>query len=178
MRRIRQRLESLLTTDQFTYPELRNMFLTLLLDQFFIFFISLLSTMLVSRLGEAAMAAVSLVGTVNGMVSLLFTSLATGGAIAVARAKGRGDREEIRQTIGTVNVAEFFVTLAESAAFFVTMGSLRDYWPAVLGLIAGGIAAAPLAAWLCKKLPLKPLLAAVGLLIIAVNTWKLVTTLT
>lgn len=84
---------------------------------------------------------------------------------------------EIRQTIGTVNVAEFFVTLAESAAFFVTMGSLREYWPAVLGLIAGGIAAAPLAAWLCKKLPLKPLLAAVGLLIIAVNTWKLITSL-
>ena len=33
MRRIRRRLESLLTTDQFTYPELRKMFLTLLLDQ-------------------------------------------------------------------------------------------------------------------------------------------------
>lgn len=60
MRSIRRRLENLLTTDQFSYPELRKMFLTLLLDQFFIFFIALLSTMLVSRLGEAAIAAVSL----------------------------------------------------------------------------------------------------------------------
>ena len=83
----------------------------------------------------------------------------------------------IRETIGTVNVAEFFVTLAESAAFFVTIGSLAEYWPAVLGLIVGGVIAAPLAAWLCKRLPLKPLLASVGLLIIALITWKLVMTL-
>ena len=118
MRRIRQRLESLLTTDQFTYPELRKMFLTLLLDQFFIFFISLLSTMLVSRLGEAAMAAVSLVGTVNGMVSLLFTSLATGGAIAVARAKGRGDVTEIRHAIGEVTGVCFTVAMLLGTALY------------------------------------------------------------
>ena len=68
---IRGKLEKLLTTDQFSYPELRSMFLTLALDQFFIFFIGMLSTALVSSVGEAAVAAVSMVGTVNGMVSLL-----------------------------------------------------------------------------------------------------------
>jgi hypothetical protein len=84
----------------------------------------------------------------------------------------------IRETIGTVNAAEFFVTLAESAAFFLTIGSeLRDYFPAVLGLLAGGVIASPLAAVLCRKLPLKPLMASVGLLIIAINTWKLATAL-
>ena len=102
MQRIRQKLEKLLTTDQFSYEELKKMFLTLLLDQFFIFAIGVLSTMLVSRVGEAAMAAVSLVGTINGMVSLVFTSLATGGAIAVSRAKGRGDTAEIQRAIGEV----------------------------------------------------------------------------
>ena len=102
MQRIRQKLEKLLTTDQFSYEELKKMFLTLLLDQFFIFAIGVLSTMLVSRVGEAAMAAVSLVGTINGMVSLVFTSLATGGAIAVSRANGRGDTAEIQRAIGEV----------------------------------------------------------------------------
>ena len=82
--------------------------------------------------------------------------------------------QSIRETIGTVNAAEFFVTLAESAAFFVTIGSeLKDYYPAVLGLLAGGVIASPLAAVLCRKLPLKPLIASVGLLIIVINAWKL-----
>ena len=81
---------------------------------------------------------------------------------------------EIRETIGSVNAAEFFVTLAESAAFFLTIGSeLREFLPAVLGLLAGGVAASPVAAVLCRKLPLKPLMASVGLLIIAINAWKL-----
>ena len=81
---------------------------------------------------------------------------------------------EIRETIGSVNAAEFFVTLAESAAFFLTIGSeLREFLPAVLGLLVGGVAASPVAAILCRKLPLKPLMASVGLLIIGINAWKL-----
>ena len=100
MEKLRNRLDGLLTTNQFTYQELRKMFVTLTLDQFFICFISVLSTALVSSVGEAAIAAVSMVGTVNSLVSLVFMSLATGGAIVVARAKGRGDRQEIRQAIG------------------------------------------------------------------------------
>ena len=85
---------------------------------------------------------------------------------------------DIRQTIGSVNAAEFFVTLAESAAFFVTIGSeFRMYLPAVLGLLVGGVAASPIAAILCRKLPLKPLMASVGILIIVINIWKFCTTL-
>ena len=57
MKRIRSHLEALLNSDQFTYPELRNMLLTLMLDQFFIFFIGVLSTAMVSSVGEAAIAA-------------------------------------------------------------------------------------------------------------------------
>lgn len=80
---------------------------------------------------------------------------------------------DVRKTIGSVNAAEFFVTLAESATFFLTIGSLGDALPAVIGLIAGGILASPLAAYLCKKLPLKPLMMFVGALIIIVNLTKL-----
>ena len=85
---------------------------------------------------------------------------------------------EIRETIGSVNAAEFFVTLAESAAFFMTIGAeLQNFYPAVAGLLAGGVVASPLAAILCRRLPLKPLMASVGLLIIGINTWKLITAL-
>ncbi|MGN1347246.1 MAG: sulfite exporter TauE/SafE family protein [Eubacteriales bacterium] len=81
---------------------------------------------------------------------------------------------DVRSTIGSVNAAEFFVTLAESATFILTLGSLKDYLPAVVGLVLGGVLVAPFAALLCRKLPVKPLIAAVGVLIIAVNTWKLI----
>ena len=97
---VRGRLNRMLTTDLFSYQELRGMFFTLFLDQFFIRFIGVLSTAMVASTGEAAMAAVSMVGTVNGLVSLTFYSLATGGAIVIARAKGSGDAHRVRCAIG------------------------------------------------------------------------------
>lgn len=124
MDRIRSRLDSLLTTELFSWPELRKMFLTLLLDSFFIFFISVLSSMLVSRVGEAAMAATSLVGTVNGMVSIIFSSLASGGAIAVARAKGRGDMLEIQRAIGEVTGVCFLAALLLSSLLYLGADSV------------------------------------------------------
>ena len=65
---LHRKLDGLLTTEQFAYPELKSMFWTLALDSFFIFSIGMLSTALVSSVGEAAIAAVSMVGTINGMV--------------------------------------------------------------------------------------------------------------
>lgn len=83
----------------------------------------------------------------------------------------------IRKTIGSVNAAEFFVTVAESVTFVLTIGSVGEYLPAVAGLIVGGVIAAPVAAYLCKKLPLKPFIAGLGIVIIGINTWKLITAL-
>jgi uncharacterized membrane protein YfcA len=84
---------------------------------------------------------------------------------------------DVRKTVGSVNAAEFFVTLAESAAFFVTIGSLGDALPAAAGLIVGGIAASPIAAWLCRKVPVRPLIAVVGAVIVLLNGWRLYTAL-
>ncbi len=102
MEKLRGHLNRELTSDLFTWDEMKKMLITLLLDQFCINLLGLLSTSLVSSVGPAAIAAVSMVGTINNMVSLVFTSLASGGGIVVARAKGRGDALEIRRTIGEV----------------------------------------------------------------------------
>lgn len=75
-----------------------------------------------------------------------------------------------RLTIGSVNAAEFFVTVAESFVFFLTLGEIiSKNWPVILGLLMGGVIAAPLAAYFCNKLPRKLLLFLVGLLIIILN---------
>ena len=50
---LHRKLDGLLTTEQFAYPELKSMFWTLALDSFFIFSIGMLSTALVSSVGAA-----------------------------------------------------------------------------------------------------------------------------
>ncbi len=80
---------------------------------------------------------------------------------------------DVKKTIGTVNTAEFLVTLAETTTFVVLIRDFTSYWQTILGLIIGGVCAAPLAAWICKKIPVRPLLAIVGILIIALNLYSL-----
>jgi uncharacterized membrane protein YfcA len=73
-----------------------------------------------------------------------------------------------RLTIGSVNFSEFFVTLAESITFVLTL-SFSQYWQIILGLLIGGAVAAPLAARMTKKLPLKALMVLVGTLIVILS---------
>ena len=76
---------------------------------------------------------------------------------------------DVKKTIGTVNAAEFLVTLAETTTFAVLISDIKSYGFMIFGMIIGGVIAAPLAAYFCKKLPHKPLMAAVGILIIVLN---------
>ena len=105
------------------------------------------------------------------------TPLAFGGALLDAMGGGgwgpivasnliaRGN--DVRETVGSVNAVEFFVTLASSAVFFATLG--LGNWPIILGLALGGVLAAPLGAWACKRLPVKPFMMLVGVLIMLLS---------
>jgi uncharacterized protein len=73
-----------------------------------------------------------------------------------------------RTAIGSVNFSEFFITFAESVTFVLTL-SLGQYWRIILGLLIGGAVAAPLAAILAQKLPVKTLMIVVGVLIILLS---------
>ncbi|MBN1582296.1 MAG: sulfite exporter TauE/SafE family protein [Anaerolineae bacterium] len=72
-----------------------------------------------------------------------------------------------RLVIGSVNLAEFFVTLVQVIVFVVTLGGID--WQVVLGLVIGGIIAAPAAAVVCKRLPARALMMIVGVLITALS---------
>ncbi len=78
---------------------------------------------------------------------------------------------EPRFAIGTANAAEFFVSLAITLVFLVTLGISHTH--VVLGLLLGGVIAAPFAAWLAKRIPARPMMAAVGTLVIAVSVYNL-----
>lgn len=74
--------------------------------------------------------------------------------------KGRSPR----YVIGSVSLTEFFVTLASALTFFSLLGV--SYWQVIIGLIMGGTLAAPIAARLAGKLPLKTMFISVGVLVI------------
>jgi uncharacterized membrane protein YfcA len=69
-----------------------------------------------------------------------------------------------RRTIGTVNTAEFVVTVTISATFIAALG-LSAFTVATAGLLIGGVAAAPMGAFIAKKAPGKHLLVMVGILL-------------
>jgi len=81
------------------------------------------------------------------------------------------NNEDPKKTVGSVNAAKFFVTVSEALVFCTLMGV--RYPEIVIGLLIGGIIAAPIGAYVCKKAPIKPLMIAVGILIIFLNLRKL-----
>ncbi|MFZ1553135.1 MAG: sulfite exporter TauE/SafE family protein [Anaerolineae bacterium] len=84
-----------------------------------------------------------------------------------------------RFTVGSVNATEFFVTLAQSITFVIALGSgeFIKYGTVILGLLIGGAIAAPLAAFATKRLPHRPFMLLVGLLIVVLNVRTLILTL-
>ncbi|GAB3569643.1 sulfite exporter TauE/SafE family protein [Spirosoma luteolum] len=78
-----------------------------------------------------------------------------------------------RYTIGSVNLAEFFVSFASSLVFALFAG-LSNYGMVILGLILGGMIAAPIAALLSQRLPVKTMMVLVGLVVIIVSLRKII----
>ncbi|MBS3932456.1 MAG: sulfite exporter TauE/SafE family protein [Sphingomonadales bacterium] len=66
-----------------------------------------------------------------------------------------------RKVVGTVSAVEFFLTVTVSAAFIWHLG-FADLAGATLGLLIGGLLAAPLGAWAAKHFNPKTMLVLVG----------------
>ena len=69
-----------------------------------------------------------------------------------------------RKVIGTVNSAEFFLTVTISATFLITLG-IGHFGKEVIGLLIGGIAAAPLGGFIVGRLRPQRLLMMVGIVL-------------
>lgn len=72
-----------------------------------------------------------------------------------------------RYTVGTVNLAEFFISLAGAGTFLVFL-EISD-WQAVIGLLIGGVIAAPFAAYLCTRINPRIFMVLVGIVIILLS---------
>lgn len=87
------------------------------------------------------------------------------GPIVTSTLLGRGRNP--KYTIGSVNAAEFAISFA-SGITFMLFGGIHG-WQVIIGLIAGGVIAAPIAAFLVTRIKRKPMMIAVGILIILLS---------
>ncbi len=79
-------------------------------------------------------------------------------------------RMEPRKVIGSIDTSEFLVALAASLGFLFALGSQGVDFAWVGVLLAGGLVAAPIAAWLVRHIPPRLLGSLVGGVIVLTNT--------
>jgi uncharacterized membrane protein YfcA len=75
-----------------------------------------------------------------------------------------------RKVIGTVNTAEFFLTVTISATFILALG-WEAFTKHMVGLLIGGIAAAPLGGYIAKRVPADRLLVMVGIVLTVTSAY-------
>ena len=116
-----------------------------------------------------------------GLVGGFFDAVGGGGWGPVVTSTLLGSGADPRKAIGTTNAAEAFVAAAVSAAFLAALVSghwetddLAQHLWSVLGLIAGGVVAAPLAGWMTRVLPIRALTWIVGLVVTGLAIWQAV----
>ena len=85
-------------------------------------------------------------------------------------------RMEPRKVIGSIDTSEFAVSVSASVGFLVGLGAAGVNWGFALALLAGGLVAAPLAAYLVRIAPAHLLGVVVGGLILLTNSRTLLRT--
>lgn len=91
------------------------------------------------------------------------------GPVVTSSLVGRGHAP--RTVIGSTNLTEFVVTTAISITFVLALG--WQELSSAIGLIIGGVLAAPFGGWIVSRVPVRPLMIAVGALIIATSLFRL-----
>lgn len=81
-----------------------------------------------------------------------------------------------RKVIGSVDTSEFAIAIAATLGFIISLGVAKFHWEWVVVLMIGGIVAAPIAAWLVRKIPSAILGVLVGGLIVLTNLNTILTT--
>jgi len=110
-----------------------------------------------------------------GLAGGFFDALGGGGWGPIVTSTLVANGTNPRYAIGSVNTAEFFVTFVQSITFILTIGI--THWQIVLGLIIGGTLAAPLSAFVTRRVPSARLMNLVGFVIIALSLRAIVMSL-
>jgi uncharacterized protein len=105
-----------------------------------------------------------------GLVGGFLDSTGGGGWGPVVTSNLLAQGNSPRMTVGTVNAAEFVLALAVSITYLLSLG-IKDLTAPVLGLLLGGVVAAPLASSITRHVPAKVMMILVGVLLIVISVF-------
>ena len=111
---------------------------------------------------------VSMVGGVGGFLD----AIGGGGWGPVVTSNLLVQGAEPRKVVGTVNSVEFFITVVISAAFIVNLG-FENFVGPVIGLLIGGIIAAPIGAIVAKYFLPRLMLILVGVVLTIISAFAI-----
>jgi siroheme synthase-like protein len=113
---------------------------------------------------------VSLVAAVGGFLD----SVGGGGWGPIVTTSLIAGGRNLRYAVGSSHLAKFFVAIISSITFFSIIGI--SHWQIILGLVIGGMIAAPISIYFSNKIPTKKGLLFVGALVIAISLKTIIST--
>lgn len=102
----------------------------------------------------------------------LFDSIGGGGWGPIVTSNIINQGKDPRRTIGTVNTAEFFVTFSSTSVFMMLVGV--DSWKVILGLVLGGVIAAPLGAFFAARVNKRTMMILIGIVISLTSAYTII----
>ena len=122
-----------LSRQRFDNRVLAKLILPIIGEQFLVVLVGMADTLMVSYAGEAAVSGVSLVDQLNNVFILVFTALASGGAVVASQYVGRGDRENGEAAAGQL------VMSVTAVAVLLTAVTLLAGQPIFRALFGAGL---------------------------------------
>lgn len=103
----------------FSSKELKNMIVALFLEQLLLMLVGIVDTFNISYCGEAAVSGVSLVNQFNTIFIMLFTALASGGAVIISQYIGSKDTERSNRSASQLLSFSIVFSLVVSVLTFI-----------------------------------------------------------
>ncbi len=113
---------------RFSNAALKSLIIPIVVEQFLALLVGIADTLMISHVGEAAVSGVSLINQLNNVFIMVFSALASGGAVVASQYIGSGDREKGTQAasqlvmmIGLVSVVMMGVLLLFGRQIFLLL---------------------------------------------------------
>lgn len=113
-------------SSMFSYREIFAMLGPLIIDQFFIFFIGMLTNAMISTSSQESVTAVGLVSPIIMLITSLFTATAAGGTVIVAQYRGKGDEVMLKKSAIQVIILTFTIATVVSILLIIFTRGVVD----------------------------------------------------
>ena len=112
--RVDRFLSRQLSSSYFSYRQIFSMLGPLILDQFFVSVIGLLTTAMVSSSSQESVSAVSLISPLYMMIYAIYSAISSAGTVIIAQYKGQGNVEKMKKAAGQIVLATVSTALVFS----------------------------------------------------------------